>query len=280
MAHPLDGCRAKLRRAALHIEALKDAVKNYDTQSPFKVESYHYPGTGDFALVVVANDEFQGIPPDIVLIAGEVAYQLRSALDHLVWQLVRANTGNPPTGTKSQFPIFKTEEGYDTRAAQMIAGVSASAADRIRGAQPFHLGEQADRALTWLVHELNNTDKHRVIPVTASYCCVGYVRMRKKDGSVIDIVPPQAEVRPRLTPNSEIARISDIENMENVEIDVSLGFDISFNKVGGEALEPATHLLIEMTDHVTKLIDSFAVEFPKEPKPSTVIVFTAEDFKS
>ena len=66
------------------------------------------------------NPEFSGIPPGFPLIAGEAAHQLRSALDHLVWQLVIANTGATPTGTKSGFPIFKNEKGYDKRAPSMI----------------------------------------------------------------------------------------------------------------------------------------------------------------
>ena len=120
MLHPLDGCRAKVRRARFHVAELVAAVQTEIASAPYRVRGESDEAEGAFVIRAETNPEFSGIPPGLPLIAGEAAHQLRSALDHLVWQLVIANTGATPTGTKSGFPIFKNEKGYDKRAPSMI----------------------------------------------------------------------------------------------------------------------------------------------------------------
>jgi hypothetical protein len=67
----------------------------------------------------------------------------------------------------------------------MIAGVSDAAALRTRGAQPFLAGEDAERVLTWVLRELNNADKHRLIPVMIDHTSVipiGHPRSKARHG--------------------------------------------------------------------------------------------------
>ena len=52
------------------------------------------------------------------VLIGEILHNLRSALDHLIWQLVILETGAPPTTTKTAFPIFETAAGYKSREAR------------------------------------------------------------------------------------------------------------------------------------------------------------------
>src|SRR5713101_158737 len=204
---PLDGCRAKIHRARFHIGELGEMVRAFVEHSPYNVHLAVDEAANEVVFTAVANPLFSPTSITLTLIAGEVAHQLRSALDHLVWQLVIANTGQPPQGTRSQFPIFKTEAGYDQRAADMIEGVSANAATRIRAAQPFHAGAHAERVLTWVVHELNNTDKHRIIPLTTTYSFVGRLLMVKADGTEVEILPRRKYVRESLHDGEEIVRV-------------------------------------------------------------------------
>ena len=205
--HTLDGCRAKVDRARLHIAELAESVRTFTDRAPYRVRGEVNETTNEVVFIAEADPEFASVPIDLPLIAGEVAHQLRSALDHLVWQLVVANTGQPPEGTKSGFPIFQNAAGYAARAPAMIAGVSVEAAIRIEAAQPYNAGPDAARTLLWVVHELNNTDKHRIIPVTTTYSFVGHVRMFTRDGPPVDILPPQVEVREPLHDGMEIARV-------------------------------------------------------------------------
>ena len=254
--HHLDGCRAKIQRARSHVIEFAEGVRAFTDHAPYKVCGQHDLAANELVFAAEADPEFACIPLGLPLLAGEVAHQLRSALDHLVWQLVVANTGQGPQGTKSSFPIFLTEAGYIGRAPAMIAGVSAEAQTRIQAAQPYHAGGDAECTLTWVVHELNNTDKHRVIPITTTYSFVGHVRMRKLDGRQVDIVPPKDEVREPLHDGMEIARVPVTDGMDGAKFDIPIGFDVAFEQLGGVRRQPATSLLTEATDYVRDLAES------------------------
>src|SRR5215207_7510781 len=109
---PHDGCSAKVQRARFHVAELGMAVQTEILSAQYRVLGQSDEAAGAFVIIAETNPDFTGIlvlrPP----IAGEATPQLRSALDHLVWQLVGANTGVPPRGTRSGFPIFKTEAGH------------------------------------------------------------------------------------------------------------------------------------------------------------------------
>lgn len=105
------------------------------------------------------------------VIVGDFAHNARSALDHLIWQLVLANRKLP--GSTNQFPIFSTEKEWNRqieygrvppkykRRRPMLKGVSKVMQTRIRELQPYqrpHVVNALDR-LSWL----NNVDKHRTI---------------------------------------------------------------------------------------------------------------------
>ena len=100
---------------------------------------------------------------------GEILYNLRSALDHLVWQLVCAN-GQTPT-TDNLFPIVDDTDAWERSCRRgRLKGVSDSARQAIESLQPFNpwmvlptngrmrpFDAQSFRALRGLC----NIDKHR-----------------------------------------------------------------------------------------------------------------------
>ena len=100
--------------------------------------------------------------------AGEVAYNLRSALDHLVWQLVKANDKNPCS--RNAFPIQGTRNKKIF--AKRLLGGSPDVKDYIASVQPYHLeattsGDplgQVAEGLS-LLNEICNVDKHRHLVV-------------------------------------------------------------------------------------------------------------------
>jgi hypothetical protein len=109
------------------------------------------------------------------VLVGEILHNLRSALDHLVWELVILETGEAPkprkpgSTTKTGFPIFETPGGYDGDRGErlMLHGVGAPARALIRSEQPFHTGEDVASPL-WHLHVLSNFDKHRTLHVTGA----------------------------------------------------------------------------------------------------------------
>jgi hypothetical protein len=97
---------------------------------------------------------------EVQVIIGDIAHNLRSALDHVTWQLVLANGGEPKEGSGgTTFPILLKKPRARLR---IVGGVSADARDAIEAAQPYN-AQPIDRnrhPLAALGH-VSNTDKHR-----------------------------------------------------------------------------------------------------------------------
>jgi len=175
-APSLEGCREKQRRGMKHLRDLDTAIfdwlgepgvepKPYRLSSEFRADSREYVFTGQ-----LTN------PLDDLLLwgvmFGDAIHNLRSALDHLVWQLVRLN-GKTPTGD-NQFPIC------DTGAAYWSAGKSGQSTRewRLRGVSDVHkalideMQPYRARIPPGQIHafsalrDLSNHDKHRLIHLT------------------------------------------------------------------------------------------------------------------
>ena len=115
---------------------------------------------------------FRGATPEVPIEwsirVGEVLYNLRSALDHLVWQLVLAN-GEEPT-RNNQFPILNEVDEWMNRTENKLNGVSEKHRQMIRFLQPFNPflelpvnGEirPYNAQVLRTLHDLCNIDKHR-----------------------------------------------------------------------------------------------------------------------
>jgi hypothetical protein len=108
------------------------------------------------------------MPPEWPIIVGEIVHNLRSALDHLVWELVIVETGKSPVTNKTGFPVFVDQDGFNGRGKDpFLKGVGIEPMAFIETTQPFATGERKDSPL-WHLHELSNWDKHRSIYVTGA----------------------------------------------------------------------------------------------------------------
>jgi hypothetical protein len=153
-------------------------------------------------------------PPEVAILVGEIVYQLRSALDHLAFELVQLNSTKitlPKNWEKRcEFPLWFTKR---RRAGQpltyncfsdVLPGISKDAVKFIEGVQPYHSGAGAHNALR-LVALLSNIDKHRhlnvILPKAAQYHHLvlsggrGYSfgRGGLMDGAEIDKPPVKAD---------------------------------------------------------------------------------------
>ena len=103
------------------------------------------------------------------VIVGEVAYNLRSSLDHLVWQLVIANGGIPDR--KNAFPIISRESDYRNQSESKLRGLTDGQRLTIEELQPFRNGYQVGPHLGML-HAICNIDKHRHLNVVSTHSMV------------------------------------------------------------------------------------------------------------
>jgi hypothetical protein len=95
---------------------------------------------------------------------GEIIHNLRSSLDHLVYEAsgIDPKTGNPYTRT--EFPIYNDEGEFDRNAPRKMRGLNAATEAFITRDQPFKFPlSPGDVHPLWALHELNNADKHRLL---------------------------------------------------------------------------------------------------------------------
>jgi len=154
---------AKLSRASQQCEALKN-----DLAVLSDVSSYTLAKDTDLASgrLCFRFDQVPLVPHDLELRIGEVLYNYRCSLDHLIWQLVLSE-GNRPT-CHHEFPIFKDESEYKSkRVRTRIEGAHPKAIAIIDECQPYNCRSPRDRRrYLWYLHRLNNIDKHRQLLVT------------------------------------------------------------------------------------------------------------------
>ena len=153
----LEGVNAKIQRAQDEIERLaRDIADSCEAQRSLFSEELR-PDVGD--KVWVFRGETPIVPIEYSIRLGEIVYNLRSALDQLVWQLVHANYKEPHH--LNEFPIFDDEPRFDEAVKRKLKGVSQESSDKIKEMQPFSENDEWDALKT--LHALCNIDKHRSV---------------------------------------------------------------------------------------------------------------------
>ena len=169
MISALRSAKLKLIRASEHIKAIERCIRGYRRRKPYKLIGDPHSET--------TLDIRKPPPEDIATLAGEVLYQLRSALDHLAFDLVKLNrTGIvlPHTWEEDcNFPLrFKLPKGVtkppvaQKHFTDALPGITKSAFAFIESVQPYYRTGTPE-IMGWLAH-LSNIDKHRHLNLTVT----------------------------------------------------------------------------------------------------------------
>jgi hypothetical protein len=163
----LDEVTSRLDRAQKHLDALNAGIDAYASRQPYA-----------FHVVTYYGNEIRDIewirlpPPKWSLLVGDCAHNVRCALDHIVYEMSGGRNGIVPR--YAEFPIFNRQPPYFLRTKKgnpahgsglrKIEGVKdLNARTAIRNLQPFRR-QDPERHPLWILHELNNFDKHRAMP--------------------------------------------------------------------------------------------------------------------
>jgi hypothetical protein len=168
MATDPSGVMLKIERADAHLADLKDAIESAHNVSGERFTSEIDPESGQ---QVYRAHGIPAIDPKWSLIIGELLYNLRSALDHLAWQLVLLDGKTP--GKKTQFPIFskqRVNEDGEPVPAQLRPPVrNPKILAALDECQPYRGADGATvpyrNSPLWQLHRLNIIDKHRLLLV-------------------------------------------------------------------------------------------------------------------
>jgi hypothetical protein len=104
MISGVKSAKLKLARAAKHLCAIKKCIAAYSASRPHKIVK---KANGKKKLNIPNPP-----PREICILVGEMVYQMRSALDHLAFDLVKQNpnvaTIDPRWFENCEFPLRKT----------------------------------------------------------------------------------------------------------------------------------------------------------------------------
>lgn len=168
MLPSVDGIRLKMQRAYQQIEALKGEINLFLEKGPYEptLDIKRIGRTTDFTIRMIVKEPCE---PMWSIVIGEILHDIRSALDHLVYQLVVYATDKaPPDNSRTQFPIFDEPAKFKVNSLKMLAGVGSQATALIKTLQPFSTGEGTKSPL-WHLNQLSNIDKHRALHLTGGF---------------------------------------------------------------------------------------------------------------
>ncbi len=261
--HPLDGPRLKIRRANDEIDSFREAeIAFFEKASYTVVPAEVNPKTGQQVYRVRANMK----PPlEWGVRIGEIAHNLRSALDGLVYQLALLEE-EAPRGT--EFPIYligRTERRRRTgggkiphferdglRKLRPLRDEHKAAIERL---QPYKRGRAGRGNFLYLLHEISNADKHRLIQVVGPRFKRLSFTMRVGDTAVG--LPP---LNPRLQVLEDGARV--MEAGPHVTVEPEIVSQITFWKgCAAIRLLPVHVTLVGIAQNVSDIVESFAPEF-------------------
>jgi len=253
-----DSARAKIERARQQTDALRAVFEGFYKSQSYSIRQELDPQAGEKRLVFHADP----LPLEWSVIIGEIVHNLRSALDHAIYELTCIESGGPLEGT--EFPIFDNESRYfaldrrgnPTRASGLfkIRGIKDETRRAvIKGLQPFEFRKThpADQLpIIALVHKLNIVDKHR----TLHLCRMSTTQLQTR--VLRDIHPiSMTIVIPRLEDGTEVTRWRPVGDFnDEVDMESEVSFEIAFGDsvpiLAGKAVIPVCERLISGVERV------------------------------
>lgn len=264
----------KVDRAKKHLTDFEVELRAFLDSDPYKVGTKPDPKTPKAIkyYIVSAAD-----PPRLLAaIAGDVIQNLRTALDHLAFQLAWLNgTRDKRILKNTYFPISENAARYKAEAGGKVKGMSKVAVKAIERCKPY---KRRDDPILWRLHRLNNIDKHRAL-LTAGVHVTSFIPPPLLRVGLLKAVAAQ-EGWPVNASDAEIEAIAismplrgrsaplkvghelrlpfiSLPDIPELKQDMRFTFAVAFNEAGIVKGEPILETLHGMVDRVENLILNF-----------------------
>ena len=181
----------KFRRAQSHLDDLNVKVDKWLKDSFRTITHEKHPDRPGYFIAYVDID---AVPIDpLVLLIGDVLHNLRGTLDHLAYTLAEKYSGLPlsyQVAKDSEFPIFGdarsegisgVEKRYAAPFVAKIGSIDPLAQAIIKKAQPYQRGNKFASHPLWMLQELSNFDKHRLLLTGAVHTFTAMFPQKKRD---------------------------------------------------------------------------------------------------
>lgn len=150
----LSDSRDRLIRAQEHLQHISEVARTFGADNADRLKLRI-----DGMTVTLVGDTPEA-PAGLSIRIGEFAYNLRAALDYLVFALALLDSGSPQEQT--QFPICDADEKFAKQVGR-LRGVAPEHVAMVERLQPYHGNPEIA-----LLRDLNNGDKHRAIQVLSA----------------------------------------------------------------------------------------------------------------
>lgn len=169
-----ESAKLKVEWANSHINQLDSTIRTYIQGKPYELRVDRDFSTGQDRLNCVVKT---AAPKTISLIIGDIAHNLRSALDILANDVVERDSGTRGS-SEARFPIYFDATGFNG-GAKKLKGASADSLAIFERIQPYNTGKKTLRML----HELNIGDKHKLITPVAGFMTVNGIQAKQRNGT-------------------------------------------------------------------------------------------------
>jgi hypothetical protein len=235
----LDRPRARLERAKVHQGEFGRVWNEFIDDEPY-YPILNIDGQGEGVLYVEASDAFPG--EQLALHFGEMLYQLRAALDSLIYEVAILDSGSdpPPNAENLEFLIRDSEDAFQ-RGARKIAPLSDQHRSMVHSVQPYDVrGRGEGEALTARafkeLNDLARKDRHRGLRVVNSWVSHKSPLVEVPPGATLDwlLVTPDG----LLKDNGELARFK-VSGAADPHLEVQADPNCAFDVTVEDAAPPA-----------------------------------------
>jgi hypothetical protein len=149
MIHPLDGASIRIERADKHLNEVIAEIKGF-RQTLDDGITVEYDKVGHLLI----RSPCDPLPSTISLAVSDCIHNFRAALDYLIYELARHDSGAVQNGT--QFPICDSVADFQRLAPRYLRGLSQGHVHAIETYQPYN-------GIDWTktLRDVSNPDKHR-----------------------------------------------------------------------------------------------------------------------
>lgn len=228
--HPLDGAFERVNRAEKHFAELQNHLAAF-RQTYLETARIYFDPNPPHSVHAFPPIGILHHPPIISIVLGDVCYNLRSALDYLIFELARLNSRAIQDGT--QFPICDTPKKFARDVPAKLVGLSAAHVAAIEKLQPY-------KGCNWTkaLRTISNPDKHRMLTPRGSTFNVEIVQ----EGKTLSIVPNARAERRAKRPDGievQLELVGSIDIIIPVILDPVLGaigdsVEIAADRLGSE----------------------------------------------
>lgn len=258
MSDRLIGANAKIERAKAHLRMLETEIGTFFRSDPYEVRTRRNQDTRQLIYYMAS------VPPppvSVAAIAGDAIQNLRSALDHLAYQLVLVGTGSSGPFNYVYFPIADSAAKYKSKRNDQLRGARSDAIHAIDATKPYRGGNDA----LWLIHSLNNIDKHRLLVTVGSALqsvdLGGYMvrQMARSAPHLANILslsaffPPSDRMCPLKIGDELFIDLPDVKEDEQLQFRFELAFNEPQISEGESILETLKNMLDAVDDVLTGL---------------------------